>query len=212
MHRGARALRGAMAGGAVRRSVGSAHRPAPRREASSVATRLRFDRRPDCRVALCMRIEHEARPVRRWDAPGTRCATATASSVTSGSCCADEGRFELRVQRAVDVDREPALLDQGRTSTGDRAGSTRAPGTRSGTPRRGRTRGDSDREVAVPRVAIRARRFRLAERHPGAPFALHPRRSRCRAGRASGTRAGRPRGHATAREPFRRSRTGRGLE
>ena len=144
-------------------------------------------------------------------APGTRWATATASSDTSGSSCAASAASSSG-RLAVHADRESPLADARVHLDGE-------------VERRGSELGEPEAELLheVERQAIRAGRSRrddrrleldrlartndVRERRRGS----RPRRSRCQADRASGTRAGRLRGRASATVPCRRSRVARAL-
>ena len=168
------------------------------------------DRRPDRRPALGVRVEQQAGPFRRRDGPG--------DEVGDGNGVALDGRLLLRCERsrrrgigaAVDADGERARRDPWRHLELD-------------LERRGADLLEPEPVLLdeVEREPVRARRpgrrhgeleldpFPRRDGVRQAACGGRPRRSGCRAGRASGRTPGRRPRRASARSPCRRSRARR---
>ena len=141
-------------------------------------------------------------------APGTRWATATASSVTSGSSWAASAASSSGP--GVPCTRPRAAVR--------RSAASRRPGHRASRTRLGEPEAELLHEVEREAVAARGVARRAAPparpphpgvRRPGAPFDVRPRRSRSPAGRASDMPVARLRDRASATAPYRHSRIAR---
>ena len=84
----------------------------PGGETPSVDGRLGGDRRPDHRVALGVRVEDEARPIRCGHDAGDEVRHRDRILGDQGLLLCGERSFELGIDGAVDVDREPPFLDE----------------------------------------------------------------------------------------------------
>ena len=124
--------------------------------------------RPDGRVALGVRVEDQPRPVRGRHGAGNEVRDGDRVVRDERLVLRGERGLELGVGRAVDEHAQAPLVDpRPDVDRRRRAARTRAPGTRSGTPRRGRTPGGSCRAAGAPRASTRARPSRRVARHPG---------------------------------------------
>ena len=174
-------------------------------------TAVDLDRAAHRRVALGMSVEEKTRPV------GLRLRAR--DEVRDGDGVLPYERLLLHRERCLRLGVAPPSTRRGasgRRSAGARPprgleGSSRAPGTRTGAPRPGRTRADTRPGDGARRRWRRARAPRRVARHEAGEPARRPRRSGSRGSRASGTRAGslRGRGIATARYPRSRGAAGR---